>query len=193
LAFFRTIFYLPSVMSGVAVAMLWTWLLNPRFGVINTLLDLVRIPGPPWLASERWALPSLVLMAVWGMGSWVVIYLAALQDVPTDLLEQSKVDGAGAIRRFRDVVVPMMSPIILFNMVLVMIQSLQQFTLAFIMTDGGPNKATSFYNLYLYENAFRSLQMGLASAQAWILFMITMACTALLFWAARRRVFYAGQ
>jgi multiple sugar transport system permease protein len=192
LALFRTIFFLPSVMSGVAVAMLWIWLLNPRFGVINFLLSLVGIPGPGWLTSETWALPALVLMAVWGMGNWVVINLAGLQGVPTDLLEQATVDGAGAVRRFRHVVLPMISPVILFNAIVAAIGAFQTFTQAFIMTAGGPNKATFFYNMYLFEKAFRSLQMGMASAMAWILFVLIMLCTALMFWAARKRVFYAG-
>jgi multiple sugar transport system permease protein len=193
LAAFRTIFFLPSVMSGVAVAMLWIWLLNPRFGVINSLLGLIGVPGPGWLASESWALPALVLMAVWGMGNWVVINLAALQGVPSDLLEQAKVDGANAPQRFRHVVLPMVSPVILFNAIIAAIGSFQTFTQAFIMTAGGPNKATYFYNMYLFEKAFRSLQMGMASAQAWILFVLIMLCTGLMFWAARNRVFYAGQ
>jgi multiple sugar transport system permease protein len=193
LAFYRTVFFLPSIMSGVAIAMLWSWLLNYRFGVINQMLGFIGISGPPWLSSERWALPALVLMAVWGMGNWVVIYLAALQNVPVDLLEQAKIDGAGPITRFRHIVVPMISPVILFSAILVLIQSLQQFTLAYIMTNGGPNRATYFYNMYLYETAFRSLQMGLASAQAWILFVLTMICTAVLFWASRGRVFYVGR
>lgn len=192
-ALFRTVIYLPSVMSGVAVAMLWTWLLNPKFGVINVLLGLLGIPGPGWLTSETWALPALVLMGVWGMGSWVVIDLAALQGVPAELLEQATVDGANAWRRFWHVVLPLLSPVILFNMVLSSIQGFQTFTSAFIMTGGGPNDATHFYNMYLYENAFRSLQMGLASAQAWILFLVVMCCTGLMFLGARGRVFYSGQ
>jgi multiple sugar transport system permease protein len=193
LALFRTIFYLPSVMSGVAVAMLWIWLLNPKFGVINWLLGFVGISGPGWLTSETWALPSLVLMAVWGMGNWVVINLAALQGVPTDLLEQSTIDGAGALVRFRHIVLPLISPVILFNAVLSTIQCFQTFTSAFIMTGGGPNKATYFYNLYLYNQAFISLQMGMASAQAWILFLLVMVSTAFLLLAARGRIFYLGQ
>jgi multiple sugar transport system permease protein len=193
LAVFRTIFYLPSVMSGVAVAMLWIWLLNPKFGVINWLLSFVGIAGPGWLTSETWALPALVLMAVWGMGNWVVINLAALQGVPSDLLEQATIDGGGAFDRFRHIVLPLMSPVILFNAILSTIQCFQTFTSAFIMTGGGPNKATFFYNLYLYNQAFLSLQMGLASAQAWILFLLVMASTAVLLLVARNRVFYLGQ
>jgi len=129
---------------------------------------------------------------VWGMGNWVVINLAGLQGVPTDLLEQATVDGAGAVRRFWHVVLPMMSPVILFNAIVAAIGAFQTFTQAFIMTAGGPNKATYFYNMYLFEKAFRSLQMGMASAMAWILFVLIMLCTALMFWASRRRVFYAG-
>src|SRR5262249_19172558 len=163
----------------------------PRFGVINFLLGLVGIPGPGWLADERWALPAIVLMSVWGMGNWIVINLAALQGVPADLREQATVDGANAVQRFRHVVLPMISPVILFNAVIAAIASFQTFTQAFIMTAGGPNKATYFYNLYLYDKAFRSLQMGMASAMAWILFVLIMLSTALLFWVARGRVYYA--
>jgi multiple sugar transport system permease protein len=189
---FRALFYLPSVVAGVGVAILWGWMFNPSFGVINYLLGIAHIPGPDWLASPQWALPSFIILSLWGVGGSVVIFLAALQGVPIALYEAAALDGAGAWARFRHVTVPMISPIILFNTVLGVIGSFQTFTYAYVLTGGGPNYATLFYVLYLYQNAFRWFEMGYASALAWVLFLMIISCTLLIMRLSRSHVHYEG-
>jgi len=174
---FRTIFYLPSVTSGVAVALLWLWIFNPRFGTINVLLSYVGVQGPLWLGDEAWAMPALIVMSVWGVGGGMLIYLGALQGIPTALYEAATIDGAGAWRKFLDVTVPMITPVLLLNLVMGIIGSFQAFTQAFIMTGGGPNYATFLYVYYLYRNAFEWFSMGYAAALSWVLFLIILACT----------------
>ncbi len=192
---FRTIFYLPSVVSGVANAMLWLWLLNPRYGLINSVLKLIGIQGPPWLSSAEWAKPALILMSLWGVGGIMIIYLASLQDVPRQLLEAAEVDGANAFQRFRHITLPLLSPTILFNMITSTIGSFQVFTQAYVWTSSGgggagPRDSLLFYVLYLFNRAFGELQMGYASAMAWVLFLIVLALTLLQFKLSRRWVFY---
>jgi multiple sugar transport system permease protein len=189
---FRALFYLPSVVAGVGVAVLWGWMFNPNFGVINYLLSLANIPGPDWLSSPQWALPSFIILSLWGVGGSVVIFLAALQGVPVALYEAASLDGAGTWARFRHVTVPMISPIILFNTVLGVIGSFQTFTYAYVLTGGGPNYATLFYVLYLYQNAFRWFEMGYASALAWVLFLVIISCTLLILRLSRSHVHYEG-
>lgn len=190
IAFFRTLFYLPSLVSGVAVALLWTWLLNPRFGLINWLLGLVGIAGPGWIFSEAWVLPSFVLMNLWGVGGGMIIYLAGLQGIPTELYEAAELDGAGWWHRLLNITIPMVSPVILFNLIIGIINSFQVFTQAYVMTQGGPGNASLFYVLYLYRNAFQYFDMGYASALAWVLFAITAFFAFLVFRSSRDRVFY---
>jgi multiple sugar transport system permease protein len=187
---FRTVYYLPSLVSGVAVAMLWTWLLNPKFGLVNWALDLVGIQGPEWIFSQTWVLPSFVLMNLWGVGGAVVIYLAGLQGIPTELYEAAAMDGAGWWSKLFAVTIPMLSPVILFNLIIGMINSFQVFTQAYVMTAGGPGNASLFYVLYLYRNAFQYFQMGYASVLAWVLFAIIAFFTFLVFRTSRERVFY---
>jgi len=194
LAVFRTIFYLPSVISGVAVSLLWLWLLNPTVGLINFLLWTVfHIKGPMWLLSGPWVIPSFVLMSLWGVGGSLIIYLAALQSVPTELYEAASMDGATAWRRFWSITLPMISPVILFTFITGMIGALQVFTQAYVMSDrgrGGPHYASLFYGLYLFQNAFRYFKMGYASAMAWVLFIIILLLTLLTFRVSSERVFY---
>jgi multiple sugar transport system permease protein len=191
LPFFRTIFYLPSVIAGVAVSLLWIWLLNPTFGLINYgLRVLFGIQGPKWLLSSEWVIPSFVLMSLWGAGVTVIIYLASLQGVPTTLYEAAELDGANRWRRFRHVTIPMISPVILFTFITGMIGAFQVFTQAYIMTGGGPNYASLMYSLYIYQNAFRYFRMGYASALAWVLFAMIMALTLLTFRLSSNRVYY---
>jgi multiple sugar transport system permease protein len=192
ISIFRALFYLPSVVAGVGVAVLWGWMFNPSFGVINYLLSLANIPGPDWLASPQWALPSFIILSLWGIGGSVVIFLAALQGVPLALYEAAALDGAGSWARFRHVTVPMISPIILFNTVLGVIGSFQTFTYAYVLTGGGPNYATLFYVLYLYQNAFRWFEMGYASALAWVLFLVIIGCTLVILRLSRSHVHYEG-
>ncbi len=190
LGFFRTVFYLPSVTAGVAVSLLWLWIFNPRFGVINVLLDLVGIKGPGWLGSETWALPALIIMSVWGVGGSMLIYLAALQGIPTALYEAATIDGANQWSKFVHITIPMISPVLLLNLIMGIIGSFQVFTQAFVMTNGGPNYATLFYVLYLYQHAFQWFNMGYASALAWVLFVIIMLCTFLILKMSREWVYY---
>lgn len=190
IALFRTLYYLPSLVSGVAVAMLWTWLLNPKFGLINWGLDLAGIQGPDWIFSKSWVLPSFILMNLWGAGGAMVIYLAGLQSIPTELYEAAAMDGAGWWGKLFAVTLPMISPVILFNLIIGIINSFQVFTQAYVMTSGGPGNASLFYVLYLYRNAFQYFQMGYASALAWVLFVIIAFFTFLVFRTSRDRVFY---
>jgi multiple sugar transport system permease protein len=187
---FRSIFYLPTVMSGVAVATLWRWIFNSDFGLINLALDKVGIIGPGWLIDERYALPSLIAMSLWTAGGSMLIFLAGLQDIPTDLYEAAELDGAGRWRRLRDVTVPMISHVTFFNLVLGIIGALQVFTEAFVMTQGGPNNSTMLLSLYLYNTAFEFLKMGYASALAWVMFMIVLVLTLLVLKSAPMWVHY---
>ncbi|NLT41100.1 MAG: sugar ABC transporter permease [Anaerolineae bacterium] len=193
LSVWRAIYYLPSVISGVAVAVLWQYVLNPRFGIVNWALSLVGIKGPGWLADPNWALPSLALMSLWAAGGAMVLYLAALQGVPTALYDAAKVDGANAYHRLRFVTLPMISPVIFFNLVMGTIATFQYFTNAYVMTGGGPNNATLFYNLHLYNHAFRYFRMGYAAALAWVLFVIILLLTLVIFRSSTAWVYYEGQ
>ena len=190
---FRTIYYLPSVTSGVAVALLWVWLFNPNFGLINYVLSLVGIRGPGWLSDVRWAKPALVLMSLWGAGGGMVIFLAGLQGMPEHLYDAAKIDGAGAWALFRHVTLPMLTPTIFFMLVTSVIGSLQTFTNVYVMTNGGPGTATLMYGLYIYQNAFTFLKMGYACALAWILFGVVLALTWLQFQAGSRWVYYEAE
>jgi len=174
---YRTIYYLPSVTSGVAISLLWLWLFNPQLGLINYILGKVGISGPGWLVEPKWAKPALIIMSLWGTGGAMVIFLAGLQGVPTHLYEASELDGANWWQKFRHVTLPMISPVILFNLIMGLIGSFQVFTQAFVMTQGGPSNATLFYVLYLFRNAFLLLRMGYAAAMAWILFLIVLVLT----------------
>jgi len=189
-AFYRTAFYLPSIVPAVANSVLWIWLLQPQWGLINYLLHLVGIKGPAWLASITWAKPALIMMAVWGSGSSMVIFLAGLQSIPESLYEAAAMDGAGAVSKFRHVTLPLLTPTIFFQVVMGVIGSFQVFTAAYIMTGGGPVNATLFYVLYLYRHAFVYMNMGYASAMAWVLFIIVLALTLVQFWVAPRWVQY---
>jgi multiple sugar transport system permease protein len=189
---FRTIFYLPSVISGVAVALVFSWVFNYRFGILNYFLSLVGVDGPNWLGHPQWALWAFVVMSLWGIGGNVVIYLAGLQGVPVSLHEAAKIDGANAWLRFWTITLPLISPVILFTMVMGVIGSFQTFTQAYIMTAGGPANATMFYVLYLYKNAFNWFEMGYASALAWLLFVIILFCTLVMWTTSARWVYYEG-
>lgn len=193
LSVWRALYYLPSVLSGVAVAILWTLVFEPQNGALNQLLSLVGIKGPGWIYSKQWALPSLVLMSLWGVGGSMIIYLAALQGIPTALYEAATIDGAGAWARFWHVTVPLMSPVIFFNLVIGVIGSFQAFTNAFVMTRGGPQNATLFYSLQLYYAAFRDMRMGYASMLAWVLLLIILSLTVLIFRSSSAWVYYEGE
>lgn len=193
LRWYRTAFYLPSVLSGVAVALLWRWLFSGEFGLINAMLSYVGIEGPSWLGDPNWALRSLVLMSLWGVGAGAIIYLAGLQGIPTDLYEAAEVDGAQFWSRFWNITIPMMTPVLFFQLVTGLIAALQVFTQAFIMTNGGPNNSTLFLLLYLYQNAFQYWKMGYASALAWVLFVYILILTLILHFTSKRWVYYEGE
>jgi len=191
----RTIYFLPSVIAGVAVTILWVRIFNPRVGILNPILERFGITGPGWLTSPDWAVPALVIMSLWGIGGGMIIYLAGLQGVPTDLYDAAKVDGANLFQRFRYVTFPMMTPVIFYELVLSMISTFQYFTEAYVASGGtgGPVRSTLFYNLYLYQNAFKYFDMGYASTMAWILFIIVLGLTLLVFRSSESWVYYEGQ
>jgi multiple sugar transport system permease protein len=193
LRWYRTAFYLPSVLSGVAVALLWSWLFSPDLGLINYVLQNFGIRGPDWLGQPVWALPALILMSLWGVGSGAIIYLAGLQGISSELYEAAQIDGASGWQRLVGVTLPLMTPVLFFQLVVGIIGALQAFTQAYIMTSGGPDNATLFIVLYLYQNAFQYFQMGYAAALAWVLFTYIMLLTVLVFRSSRSWVYYEGQ
>jgi len=217
ISIYRTIFYLPKVIAGVATIMMWFWIFNPEFGGFNVVLRkigivalgdglLEHIPAlgaffernqitwpPAWLADEFWAKPALIIMSLWGAGGGMLIYLAGLQNIPAHLYEVAELDGAGRIRQFFVITVPMLTPTIFFNLIMSIIGSFQVFAQSFLMTDGGPNNATLFYVLYLFRKAFQQFEMGYASALAWILFAIIMALTMVVLKSSKLWVYYEGE
>lgn len=192
---FRSIFYIPAILPGVAVAMVWIVVFRYQGGIFNSLLGLVGIEPIKWLTSTEWALRSFVIMSLWGVGGGMIIYLAGLQSVPTQLYEAAEIDGAGVWGRFRNVTLPMISPTIFFNLVMGVIGSFQVFTSSYIITggQGGPANATLFYVLYLYQKAFRYLQMGYACALAWILFAIILILTLAILRSSAAWVYYEAE
>jgi multiple sugar transport system permease protein len=190
----RTLYYMPSIVSGVAVSIIWAWMFNPRFGLINAGLRGIGISNPPrWIFSEEWALPAFVIMSLWGAGSNMLLYLAGLQGIPTPLYDAAKVDGANAFRRFLNVTLPMLSPTIFFNLVMNVIGSFQIFTQSYIMTQGGPNNATLTMVLLLYRKAFQQFRHGYASSIAWVLFAIILGLTLLVLRSSALWVYYEGE
>ncbi len=204
---YRTVFYLPTVISGVATAVLWQFVFNPNNGLINRLLVLLKMPSwssghlawspvfselPKWLQDPAWAMPAFIIMGVWGVGGAMVIYLAALQGVPEELYESARIDGAGPWKIFLSVTLPLLTPAIFYQLVTGTMFSLQMFTQAYIMTDGGPQDATMFYGLYLFKSAFEWVKMGYASAIAWLLFLAVCAITYIHFKGSARWVYYEG-
>ena len=189
---FRTIYYLPSVLPGVAFVVLWMWILHPDVGLINTVLSYAGIEGPRWLVDPDWALFALLIMSTWGLGRSMVIYLASLQGVPRHLYEAASIDGANRWQSFWRITLPMLTPTIFFNLVLSVISTFQTFTSAFVSTDGGPLDATLFYVLYIFRQAFQFFSMGYASALAWLLFVIIFVLTFLVVRSSDRWVYYEG-
>jgi multiple sugar transport system permease protein len=178
----RTIYIVPTLMPPVAMAILWNWILNPKLGIVNNWLAAVGIKGPLWFASPDWSKPSLIIMQVWAVGAMTIIYLAALQGVPHELYEAAEIDGAGGLRKFFTITIPLISPVTLFQLITGVIWSLQYFTQAYVLSQqngalGAPQNSLLFYGLYLYAQAFQSLKMGYASALAWILLLISALIT----------------
>lgn len=191
----RTIYYLPSVTAGVASSIIWMWLLNPDFGLINYGLSLLGIKGPLWLADTTWAKPALIIMSLWGVGGNMIIYLAGLQGIPRQLYEAAEIDGAGMWNKFVYVTIPMLTPVIFFNLIMSIVWSFQVFTQVYVMTggQGGPADATLVLVLYIYQHAFQFHNMGYASALSWVLFIIIMIFTLIQFQFAGGWVHYEGE
>ncbi len=192
IAAFRTIFYLPSIIPTVATTSIFMWILNPQVGMVNQILDLIGIKGPAWLSDPTWTPWSLVFMSVWGAGGSMVIYLAGLKDIPTYLYEAATLDGAGPIQKLKAVTLPMLSPVIFFNLVMGIIGTFQYFTQAFMISkgQGGPEDSTMFYALYMFQRSWKYMDMGYGSAMAWVLFVLIIFITAVIFRSHTRWVHY---
>lgn len=191
---FRTVYFLPSIIGGVVMSVLWLWIFNPQYGLLNSFLAFFGIPGPLWLNSPEWSKPSLILMSLWSIGGGrMLVFLAALQTIPLELYEVVDLDGGGWWRKFWHVTLPMISPVLFLWSILEVIFSFQVFTEAYIMTKGGPLNSTMFYNLYLYYKAFDDFDMGYASALAWLLLLISLAITLLQFRFSKHWVYYESE
>ncbi len=189
---FRTIFYLPSIVPIIASSILWLWLFNPDFGLLNAVAGFLGLPRSQWIYGESTVIPSLILMSLWAVGPMMIIFLAGLQGVPRQLYEAVDVDGGNGLHKLWHITLPMVTPTILFNLVLSIIGTMQTFTQAYIMTQGGPNNASLLFVLYLYRKAFQESDMGYASALAWVLFVIIAALSFLILRSSSRWVYYEG-
>ena len=193
MAFYRLIFFVPSLVPMVAGSILWMWIFNGENGILNNFLIKIGITNPPnWLLDVRFAKPAIIIMSLWGLGQMIVIYLAGLQDVPVSILESAEIDGANWFGRLRHITIPTISPVIYFNVIMSLIASFQIFAQPYIMTGGGPQRSTTFYTLYLYQTAFEDFRMGYASAMAWILFIIILSLTLLVTRVSREKIYYGG-
>lgn len=191
---FRTIFFIPSVITGVVLSVIWLWMYNPQYGLINTILAYFGVQGPLWLQSHEWSKPAIVLMSLWSIGGGrMLVFLAALQGIPKHLYEVVDLDGGGWWQKFIHVTLPLISPVLFLWTVMEVIISFQVFVEAYVMTKGGPLNSTLFYNLYLYNKAFGDYSMGYASALAWLLLIITLVITIFQFKIGRRWVYYEGE
>ena len=190
----RALVYLPVMIPLVASTLVWTGFMNTETGWLNQILGALGLPEPDWINSETWIYPALTIIGLWGIGNFMIINIAGLQSVPTELYEAARIDGAGAWKSFRNITIPLMSPVLFYNLVIVLIGTFQYFTQAYVMTNGrgDPNNATLFINLVLFREAFVFNNMGYAAAIAWLLFVIVLGLSLLLFGFARRRVYYAG-
>ncbi|MNW28819.1 L-arabinose transport system permease protein AraP [compost metagenome] len=191
-AFFRTIFYLPSIVPIIAISFIWLWLLNPDLGLANELLRSLGLPGSQWIFGERTVVPSLALMNLWTTGGTMIIFLAGLQDIPRSLYEAIEMDGGTKLNKLWHITIPLMTPTIFFNLIMGIINGFQVFSQAYVMTNGGPNNASLFYVFYLYREAFQFSRMGSASAIAWVLFIIIMIFTYIVFKTSNNWVYYEG-
>jgi multiple sugar transport system permease protein len=201
---YRVIYYIPAIVPTIASTLLWIWVLNPQSGLLNTFLSYLGIDGPNWLKDPNWSKPALLLLALWGTGNTMIIYLSGLQDVPIHLLEAAELDGASWWQKMRHVTIPMVSPITVYNMITGVIAMFQYFAQAYVFarisgqnyggasTVGQPLNSTLFYSVYLYQNGFQFLKMGYASALAWILFLVILACTILMLRVSERYTYYSG-
>ena len=190
ITFFRTIYYLPSIVPAVANAVLWAWIFNTEFGLANVGLRTLGLPKIQWLQDPQWALPALIIISLWSFGSGMVIYLAGLQGIPQTFYEAADIDGAGRWHKLRHITIPLVSPVIFFNLIIGIIGSFQVFIAGRLITNGGPQNATLFYVLYMYQNAFLNQKMGYAAAMAWVLFFIVTFLTVFVFKYVGNHVYY---
>lgn len=193
MAFFRTLYYIPAVLSAVVVAILWQWIFNSKYGLLNDVLAKFGIEGPRWLSDPQWVMPALVIMSIWGIGGGIIMYLAGLQAVPKDLYEAATLDGARFWKKLFHITIPSMSPIILFTFLTSLIATLQTFSQAYIMTSGGPNHATLFYAYYLYQNGVVYKKMGKACAMAWLFFIVVMLLSLVVLKVSGKVVYYESE
>ncbi|MFB9275729.1 carbohydrate ABC transporter permease [Cohnella cellulosilytica] len=189
---FRTLYYIPSVISGVSTILLWGWIFNPSYGLLNYSLSLMGIEGPGWLSDPHWAMSAVIFMSFWSIGGNIVIFLAGLQDIPQELYECAALDGAGIVARTVRITVPMISPVLLFNLIMGIIGGLQVFNQPYILTQGGPNHATYTYVMHLFANAFQYFKVGYGTSLAWILFLITLLLSMIVIRTSNYWVFYSG-
>ncbi|MDP8958742.1 MAG: sugar ABC transporter permease [Actinomycetota bacterium] len=195
--FFRTVFYLPSITPAVATGVLWLWLLNPQIGLVNRALETLGIPGPGWTTDPQWVKPAIVLMSLWGLGNTVVLYYAALRNVPSHLYEAARIDGADSWQLFRHITLPMISGTLFFTLIVGTIAALQLFTEVYTMffrgQESGVSEDALFYVVYLFRQAFEFFRMGYASAMAWLLFLIILVITLIQLRLSRRWVYYEAE
>ncbi len=194
---FRTFFYLPALLPPVAISVLWNWILNPQYGILNEALGFLGLPQPQWLLAPQWTVPAYVVMSIWGVGTWMVIFLAGLQNVPQQLYEAAVLDGAGVGRKFWNITLPMISPVLFFDLVMGIVGAFSYFTQAYVLGQGigsgaGVSNAGLFYSLYLYQKGFSELQMGYASALGWVLCFIVLMLSLLVFKSSALWVYYGG-
>lgn len=189
---FRTIFYIPAIVPAVAASALWMFIFNPFNGLLNSIVGLLGLPKQQWIYSAQQVIPCMAVMAAWGSGSTMVIYLAGLQGIPAHLYEPADLDGASWFQKFIHITLPLLSPVIFYNLVMGIIGSMQAFTQGYIMTNGGPNNASMFFVLLLYNRAFEYSKMGMACAMAWVLFVLIGILTAVNFYVSNRWVYYEG-
>jgi len=190
---FRTIFYLPAVVSGVAISILWKWILNGDYGILNYLLSLIGIEGPKWLVDPAWALFAVILASAFGVGTMMLIFYTDIKNIPIELYEAASLDGASPARQFFSITLPIITPTILFNVITSMVSAFQQLTLVMLLTGGGPLKSTYFYGMFVYDNAFKHRRLGYASANAWIMFIIILLLTSLVFKSSSAWVYYGTE
>jgi multiple sugar transport system permease protein len=186
---FKTIFYLPGIISGVALAMIWSWILKDK-GILNYLLSLIGVDPVPWLRSPDAALWAVVLTTIWAQGTMMMVFLSGLKAIPTHVTEAAKIDGATGVRRLVRITLPLLSPTVVYNLIMAIIASFQQLTVVINLTNGGPRKATYLYSLFIYENAFKKFQLGYAAASAWVMFLIILALTGLVFLLSKKWTYY---
>ena len=190
ISLFRMLFYLPSIVPLVVNAVLWMWIFNSELGLLNAVIHWFGLPKVLWLQDSNWAMPALILMSLWGIGGGMVIFLAGLQGIPQHLYEAAEIDGASYWNRFRHVTIPMMSPVIFFNLVIGLIAALQTFVPGYLMTQGGPQNSTLFYGLYIFRSAFRDFKMGYAATLSLVLFVIVLLLSLFVFRYLGRLVYY---